>query len=393
MTACGTVPLAQPEGDATVTVASPTLTSTSTPTATLDNPQTIFFTVQSDQGPEIYRMQVDDQGEQTGTVERVDFPTTPTTLIAKLFPSPNNQYVAVTWVHGEAAHGSITILDIATGQTLVSLSNKLNQNLQANFLAWTPDSQSVLVMGASGSDLTGSAWLVDVSSGDYQAVDIKQRFGAPTITSAIFSPDGRLIIYAQSGCFQCGHQLWQLAVDGSHRQQLSGHSKAIIEDMVLSPDGEYIAFLQWVEGYQYGDIGKLWLMKADGSEPHLLSEAMVDYYDHFKPIWSFDNQTVLFIQNDDSGHNIYAIDVSSEQVTQLTDFEDTRVSNLTWSPDGNRIAFIINDGTDFSTWTIDKEGDDLQRLSVTTAMAEINSRRTSEEAVRFDKLSFFMWLP
>ncbi len=415
LTGCGSSPLARPESQATVTATVEIVKETSplptqamaaqevmtTPTVASLSPlnkelQTVIFTTSGEKGPEIYRVQVDKTGRKAGPVERVEFPTDSQTIIWKLFPSPDRQRVAIVWVQGEATAGSISILDIASGQVSPLFKNQPQMDQQVNFLAWSPNGQNILVVGPWGSTLTDSAWIVDVDTSVYHAVDIKQKFGEPSITSAIFSPDGNAIIYAQSRCFQCGNQIWRITVDGSERKLLFEDSKTRVENLSWSPDGKYIAFVQWIEGYQYGDVGKLYIMKVNGSELRLLSDVITDYYSRFQPSWSTDGQQIVFIMDKDSDkkiRNLYTVDVLTGQVNQLTHFENSQLFNPTWLPGSSSVVFLADSGG-FKFLTVEIDKHELRQLGLQDALEEIKSRRVSKsQSVNLDSISSFVWLP
>jgi Tol biopolymer transport system component len=96
-------------------------------------------------------------------------------------------------------------------------------------------------------------------------------------------------------------------------------------------------------------------MKAAGSNPRFLSK--VDTGHGYAANWSPDGTRLAFVvrentedenANTNAGalvSNIYVVDVASEEITQITQFENTQVETPTWSPDGNTIAFqaVVND--------------------------------------------------
>ncbi|MCA9948699.1 MAG: hypothetical protein KDE48_03560 [Anaerolineales bacterium] len=71
--------------------------------------------------------------------------------------------------------------------------------------------------------------------------------------------------------------------------------------------------------------------------------------------WSPDNAAIAFIQRENpddinADHiasalhsNIYLVDITSKQISQLTDFEATLVYDIAWSPQGDSLAFTAND--------------------------------------------------
>jgi dipeptidyl aminopeptidase/acylaminoacyl peptidase len=66
----------------------------------------------------------------------------------------------------------------------------------------------------------------------------------------------------------------------------------------------------------------------------------------------------------EDGIHLYAMDLASEAVNQLTTGNHMDVSP-SWSPDGRRIAFVSNRGGNFELFTINADGSELRQLTHT----------------------------
>jgi len=99
---------------------------------------------------------------------------------------------------------------------------------------------------------------------------------------------------------------------------------------VLSPDGSQIAFAA---------LGDLWVMAAEGGEPHRLTD---DGWVYWGPSWAPDGEH-LYAPSDraGTGHpDLYRVHVASGEVSRASEIADSRMVFPTLSPDGERVAFI-----------------------------------------------------
>jgi serine/threonine protein kinase len=142
-----------------------------------------------------------------------------------------------------------------------------------------------------------------------------------------FSPDGKLIAYSFSGD------------DGSSiriKQVVGGESSKVTDGKwqdrspVWSPDGQLLAFTS-----DRGGTPGVWSVPYLGGTPALLKE--MDIGDVVLTSWSKTGRTIYY----ESRHNLYALDLASGQVTQLTDFDPrgSGANGFSVSPDEKTVAY------------------------------------------------------
>jgi len=166
----------------------------------------------------------------------------------------------------------------------------------------------------------GQLWIMDVATGKYT------RLGGENEPSgdAVWSPDGRWIAYM--GAAEGKHGLVIAHPDGSGATFLAdvkGTNAPLPSqgsNLAWSPDGRQIAFISATPGPETA---------AATGDPMVITRYM------YKP----DAAEGLTHFNDNRRLHIFAVDISSKQVRQLTDGAAYEHS-IDWSPDGKEIVFI-----------------------------------------------------
>lgn len=139
-----------------------------------------------------------------------------------------------------------------------------------------------------------------------------------------WSRDGsRLLFVARND------SIWAMDADGSNLVRVAaGRSPT------WSPDGRRVAFTK------YGNRGYIWVVNADGGNPHRLVKAPVGF------VWEVDwnpaaGNRVAF-STGSWVSELYAMDTDGRNARRLTPgLRDSKVEPA-WSPDGRRIAFSTN---------------------------------------------------
>ena len=102
-----------------------------------------------------------------------------------------------------------------------------------------------------------------------------------------------------------------------------------------SPDGKEIAYTSG-NGTQDSQI---WLMNADGTNAHRLTDAVPDQHDQ-DPSWSPDGKTLVFASDRITGqYDIMQVSEKGEMGSALTYAEGSSQRYPSYSPDGKWLAF------------------------------------------------------
>ena len=150
-------------------------------------------------------------------------------------------------------------------------------------------------------------------------------------SGARFSPGGTMIAYSLTKNGQSN--IWTKQIpDGKPNPVTDG--KWDYRNPIWSPDGQRIAFVSnrdnqlaiWTMPFSGGELTPV--KPIEGADIRLLS-------------WSKNGEKIYFHESDpDGGLNVFALDLSSKQVTRLTDFDSANVTQFfSISPDEQRIAY------------------------------------------------------
>lgn len=187
------------------------------------------------------------------------------------------------------------------------------------------------------------------------------------------NPDnsGRFM-FALSRGMGLGSELWMADEGARSTTQLAVDPTSYLSLARWSPDGKSIAFIQIPDSPTPYTVGQLWVMQADGSDPHMLAEA--DAGHGFAPSWSPDGSQIAFTHRDNPDDqnadesagalisNIHVVSVVSGKEEALTTFRGTEVEGPAWQPDGGKIAFtaVLNDK--MSAYVLDVSSGSLRSI-------------------------------
>jgi len=142
-----------------------------------------------------------------------------------------------------------------------------------------------------------------------------------------WSPSGRQILFP-AGSARPDHNLYVINADGSGMTQVtSGDTHD--QEAEWSPDGEWIAF--------YRDCN-LWRIRPDGSDaqPLLVSDEFCTEI----PAWSPDSRQIAFLYFQDGlARGIWIVNADGSDPHQVYAFEEQQADrgSVSWSPDGQQI--------------------------------------------------------
>ena len=193
-------------------------------------------------------------------------------------------------------------------------------------------------------------WVFNEDGPDYFKLTSYHIRAHSLLRSALsWSPDGTRLAFASNpGTWYRGDVI---NADGTQQVNLniknceSGVPFQFIDDTRLawSPDGTRIAF-------SCRDSHIHIMTLSDGTQTSIW--ACPDPVS--SPAWSPDGTRIAFTCRRSDNDDIFAIDLSNGDVTQLT-FEARDASQPAWSPDGTKIAFASNRDGDYEIYVLDLE--------------------------------------
>jgi TolB protein len=190
--------------------------------------------------------------------------------------------------------------------------------------AWSPD----------GDRLVFHRWLDDYSQADLITVRVNGT-GERNLTNsaafwdrqAVWSPDGREIVFARSAGFEHAPTdgIYTIRPDGSHLRALTTGG-AGGESPNWSPDGKWIAFHS--DAAMPGVQWDVYVMPRDGgSPPTRLTTAA-----GFHPAWSPDGRQIVFSNGPTGNLELYTMRADGSHQKQRTDRPELHDNHPDWQP-------------------------------------------------------------
>lgn len=184
----------------------------------------------------------------------------------------------------------------------------------------------------------------DVYSVNPDGTDLKNLTEALTapegLPDSAFDPsvsaDGRRVAFGVDS--QATAEIWVMNADGSEPHQLT-HDELLDQEPTISPDGSRIAWNQWSPFPTYGDRD-IWVMNSDGSDQELLfNGSNTDVFPQYTP----DGQTIV-MGAEEGDMDVRKVPSTSAVppftvATAVAADKELLESEPTVSPDGLRVAF------------------------------------------------------
>ena len=256
-------------------------------------------------------------------------------------PSPGHEYIVFRAPTEDYAGHSLFALDIDT-ETITQLTHNT-----------TDDTHHVV----SSDWLFGGRRLV-LTHLDISQLEEPAPTDVPTDTHVFARPDTR----------KFGSQCENVPLHRAHiidvtdgRTRPLFHGNHLIDDPILSsPDGRFVAIKSY-EDYEFAPEHlngyTLWLSRCSHDGVGAPSVSVYDVSGHepravngtgtsgFDPMWSPDSRYLIFRAPTDTsaGHSLFALDVESGNVTQLTRNQSGGHHHVAqqWLPTGNRLLYTV----------------------------------------------------
>ena len=139
----------------------------------------------------------------------------------------------------------------------------------------------------------------------------------------------------------------------------------------ISPDTREIAFLHASGALdEDGNVehAAIWIMRADGRRPHVLTHPRSRVEEDVEPQWSPDGRRLVFtrVLLATHQHAVFTVRADGTGLRQLTPYSLDAGDGPDWSPDGSRILFRTHESENFlnsNLATIRPDGSGLRLLT------------------------------
>ncbi len=224
--------------------------------------------------------------------------------------------------------------DLRTGSSLWKAEadgsgpKKLKQDMGAKTFTWRGDGNAFVYAGThtvNRFNTWSDVYLYDLRSGRIKSLTTGARARDPD-----FSPDGSELVVVTNQAQTTRLEL--LTIDQQRRVITPPDEPGYPQYATprFAPNGEVLAVSIWEAGRR-----DLWLLGRDGTRLRRLTADVANDRD---PTWSADGRTLYFGSDRSGVPNIYALDIDTEHLWQVTNVR-TGASKPTVSPDGTRMAY------------------------------------------------------
>ncbi|MBI9044540.1 MAG: serine/threonine-protein kinase [Anaerolineaceae bacterium] len=206
--------------------------------------------------------------------------------------------------------------------------------------AWAPDGTKILYSaGLESNSKNLQIWMLDLSVPDSTPKQLTNYPGKNI--NPIWSPDGKMIAFANFGRYNEVFAIYTMNSDGSGMRKVSLEYQEKFP--FWSPDMEWLYYVITAETHDY-------IFKHAKFNPMITPQPTPQAYDpttHFgrlgevaDPVWSPDGKFIAYTRLIGNNTQIFTVDYISQgdRLFPLTP-DNNLESNPTWSPDSNWIIF------------------------------------------------------
>ncbi len=290
-------------------------------------------------------------------------------------PSPDGKQIAFSW------QGDLWLVSSAGGE-----AKRLTVHEGYDFApVWSPDGTKI----AFTSDRYGNddVFVLNLRDGTIQRL----TYWSGRDRALGWTPDGKAVLFDSTrdwepyGAEPC---VYVAPLSGGTPYRLHN---ATGTPAALSPEGERVAFVRrdsswWRKGYRGSATGDIWLhdLKAD----RFTRLTQTDTSDTF-PMWSPDGKTLYFLSERDGTYNLWAMDVASKAVKQLTRYKGDGVRFPQVARNGSLIAY--EQGMDICA--LAPASGEIRILNITAPAADVRKPQGFWQQVRSGDVSEFAIAP
>jgi len=214
--------------------------------------------------------------------------------------------------------------------------------------AWSPDGSQIAY--SSQEDANFELYIMNVDGSQRRRLTSTDDIREYHIN---WSPDGQQIMYTSEGAQETNNCVMTLATLEERCFMVTGDTWEGYGSW--SPDGAQMTYTA-----RDGDTYEVFVMNADGTEPHAVTNRSSHVYD---AVWSPDGRQIIYTNDDGAQQDIYIVNVETGVKRRMT---DTSVSEAhpAWSPDGKVIVFDSDQTGDNEIYLMDaRTGEILLQLT------------------------------
>jgi Tol biopolymer transport system component len=147
------------------------------------------------------------------------------------------------------------------------------------------------------------------------------------------SPDGRWVIYTALDGVK--PTLWKVSIDGGTAVQVSDH---VVTTAIISPDGRMIAYTYPESQDPNAPPNRIGVMPFEGGPPLKTFEFSSSGTVITIAQWSVDGKSILYSASANNVSNIWSQSLDGGPPKQVTNFNDLFMTSFAWSRDGKQLA-------------------------------------------------------